>query len=70
MSIRKLLKLKHELDMLELDVQLSGLKLFPLIVNKEGKERQRFATNDVDENHEDDEVASLEQCRSSNDWLQ
>jgi len=42
--------------MLELDVQLWGLKHFCLIVNKEGKERQPFATNDVDENHKVDEV--------------
>jgi len=37
MPIRKLLKLKHELNMLELDVQLWILKLYSLIINKEGE---------------------------------
>ena len=56
MLIRKLLKLKHEPHMLELDVQLWGLKLYSLIVNKEGEVGQPFTTNDVGENHEGNEV--------------
>ena len=55
MPIRKLLKLKHELNMLELDVQLWILKLYSLIINKEGEVGQPFATNDEGENHEGDE---------------
>jgi len=42
--------------MLELDVQLWGLKLYFLIVNKEGEVQQPFATNDVGESHESNEV--------------
>ena len=43
--------------MLELDVQLWGLKLYFLIVNKEGEVRNPFATNDVGQNQEGDEVS-------------
>ena len=37
MSLRKLLKLKHELDSLELRIQQWGLKLQSLIPDKEGE---------------------------------
>ena len=37
MSLSKLLKLKHELDSLELCIQQWGLKLQSLIPNKEGE---------------------------------
>jgi hypothetical protein len=56
MSLRRLLKLKHELDRLELDIRQWGLKLCSLVVNKEGEVGQPFATNDASKNHEGDEV--------------
>jgi len=42
--------------MLELDVRIWGLKLYSLIVNKEGDVGQPFTRNDVGENHEGDEI--------------
>jgi hypothetical protein len=56
MSMRKPLKLKRELDMLEIDVQLWGLKLHSLLVSKKREVGQPVATNDVGENHEGNEV--------------
>ena len=56
MSMRKLLKLKRELDMLELDVQLWGLKYHFLLVNEAREVGQPVATNDVGKNLEGDEV--------------
>ena len=40
MFLRNLLKLKHELDSLELRIQQRGLKLQSLIPDKEGKLRE------------------------------
>ena len=52
----KLLKLKGELDMLELDVQLWELKYHSLLVNGTREVGQPIATNDVGKNLEGDEV--------------
>jgi len=54
--MRKLLKLKRELDMLELDVQLWELKYHSLLVNGTREVGQPIATNDVGKNLEGDEV--------------
>ena len=56
MSMRKLLKLKRELDILEIDIQLWGLKYHSLLVNKKTEVGQPVDTNDVGENLEGDKV--------------
>jgi len=58
MSLRKLLKLKHEVDRLELDIQKWrvewGPKLQSLILDKGGELGQPFASNEVDQSHKVD----------------
>jgi len=54
MSLRKLLKLKHELDSLELHIQQWGLKLESLIHDKEGKQGEPLIFKE--ECHENPEV--------------
>jgi len=54
--MRKLLKLKRDLDVLEPDVQLWGLKYDALLVNEMSEVGHPVATNDVGKNLEGDEV--------------
>ena len=54
MSLRKLLKLKHELDSLELRIQQWGLKLQSLIPDKEGEPGEPLILKE--EHHESHEV--------------
>jgi len=56
MSMRKLLKLKWELEMLELDVQLLGLKYHSLLVNETREVGRPVATNDESKNLEGNKV--------------
>ena len=78
MSLRKLLKLKHELDSLELRIQQWGLELQSLIPDKEGELGERLIfKEDCHEIHkvnydlpptfdelemEELQVSDLEQC--------
>jgi len=56
MSMRKLLKLKRELDILEIKAQLWELKYHSLPIEKKREEGQPVATNDVGDNLEGDKV--------------
>jgi len=54
--MRKLLKLKLELDILEIKAQLWKLKYHSLPIEKKREEGQPVATNDVGDNLEGDKV--------------
>ena len=54
--MRKLLKLKLELDVLEIKAQLWKLKYHSLPIEKKRKEGQPVATNDVGDNLQGDKV--------------
>ena len=56
MSMRKLLKLKLELDILEIKARLRKLKYQSLPIEKKREEWQPIATNDVGDNLEGDKV--------------
>ena len=56
MSMRKLLKLKLELDILEIKAQLWKLKYHSLPIEKKRGEGHPVATNDVSDNLEGDKV--------------